>query len=174
MFEMRVALRRDSALSRRREWVGWAPLCPALAAENGLLVWLRPDVPASDAAALRDCALYADEWEARRRARGDGSRDEVIVEGARGRLVLARRRRGIGVWPRRRSRAERAMRALAEREVRGEAVPARAIGWVEERRRGRIVAEYSISSPCGPEADASEDRGPAFSAATPTRSTSAA
>ena len=66
------------------------------------------------------------------------------------------------------------MRSLAERELRGEAVPARAIGWVEERRRGRIVAEYAISAPCGPDADASEESEPALSAGTPTRSMSAA
>lgn len=174
MFEIRMALRGDSALRKRREWVGWAPLCPALAAENGLLVWLRPDVSASDATALRDCALYAEEWEARRRARGDGSPDEVIIEGVRGRLVLSRRRRSFGLWRRRCSRVEREMRALAEREVRGDAVPVRAIGWVEERRRGRVVAEYAISSPCRVDARASEDTDHALSAGTPTRSMSAA
>ena len=38
MFELRVALRRDSGLILSPAWVAWAPLCPALAAEDGLVL----------------------------------------------------------------------------------------------------------------------------------------
>jgi len=144
MFELRVALRRDSGLLPCPAWVGWAPLCPALAAEDGLQVWVRPGTSAADVEALRDCALYEERWSALRRViRGRGA-EEARLEGARGPLTVTRRRPRFG--GRRRSRAEREMRALAEREALAPGAAPRAIGWIEERRRGRLVREYAISA----------------------------
>jgi hypothetical protein len=126
--------------------VGWAPLCLALAAEDGLILWTRPDLPTADVQALRDCALYEEKWRALRCLARRRGTEVVRLEGQRGPLTVTRRLRRFG-FGRGRSRAEREMRALAEREHERPDAPARAIGWAEERRRGRVVQEYAISEP---------------------------
>lgn len=141
MFELRVALRRDSGLLSRPQWVGWAPLCPALAAEDGFVVWVRPGTPAADVDALRDCALYEEKWNAMRRTSARRGSEVVRLDGAHGPLAVSRRqprRFRLG----RASRAEREARAMAERETLQPDAAVRTVGWAEERRRGRVVREY--------------------------------
>ena len=145
MFELRVALRRDSGLISNPAWVGWAPLCPALAAEDGLVVWARPDTPTSDVEALRDCALYADRWAVLRRVSQSRGTEVVRLEGAHRPMAIARRAHRFGAGRGRASRVEREIRAMAESEVETAGSPDRAIGWIEERRRGRVVREYAVS-----------------------------